>query len=327
MQNKESVYLDDRDALRKIADLDVGAIHGGNVVDAATSALKAAKTANDIAGLAGKGINIPRSTTIGAVLTGARAYYDNEAYLEKATYYFKAANIRQLMRQNPALRRIKQDVNWVGMAGEMGASIGGGMLGAAGGTAIATLLPFTLPALPFVMLATSAAGGYVANRMYNAAFVKQEQDPIIINMQIVKMREAGEVIPPEVVFAGLAANLRGKSGEYAEKLLEKYTGTKLFTVALSDPANIKKLTAMMHDPGINNALGAETGMPVDNNNPYKSVAEQYAQMINNGQMDPRNMLNRFEGLYSLKRLDRGDSSNLDVPVTPEMRQNFIGKNI
>jgi len=316
--------LEEASVFKKVTTTGFRDITNKDYVTTASAALDGVGMVEKFAPKVGK--IIPYSSSIGAVLSGAEAYYNEDITRVRISKYFNGASIKQLVRHNPALRNRLENggVDWGNMAGSMASSAAGAAVGAAGAGALISAIPLLLPimpiAFPIAMLVGSGFGGYVANKLYSDTFVKQQQDPIIINMQIAKMNSVGEAIPSEVVFAALAANLKGRAGEYAEARLAKYTGTKLFMEALSDPSNMSKLTAMMNNTRIDDAIRAQTGMPRDAQNPFKTVAEQYADMINSGQMKPQNLLNPGEGLYIKSQTMMGNAYNIDVPVTPETRQ-------
>lgn len=318
----KKTQFDERGIFEKAASGDFKAMDG---YDAATIG----QVVTGAAGLFEK--TMPYAKPAGVVISGVSAYYDDKKQCEKIAHYFGDESIRQLVRQNPALRkRLEKEVDWLNLAGQGAASIGGAAAGAIAGTALggaALAFPPLAPVAFGFMPVGTIVGGYAGGSIYNAICVKQEQDPIIINMQICKMREAGEYIPPEVVFAALAANLREKDGKMVDKTCNKLMGTKLFTEALSNPDNMPKLGAMMNNPTIDNAIRAQTGMVCDPQNPYKTVAEQYAELINSGQMKPQNLFNTGEGLYVTSAAMKGQHYNVDVPITPEPRPNFIGRNV
>jgi len=272
---------------------------------------------------------VPYSSTVSAALGGAQAYLEEGEYRKRVSKYFEPASLRH----NHALRRRLENggVDLPSMAGSMAASAAGAAVGAAGAGALVSAIPLLLPIMPFAfpaaILLGSGVGGYIGNSLYSDNFVKQPQDPITVNMQIIKMRSDGEAVPPVVIFSALVANLKGRGGQYAENRLVKYTGTRLFTEALSDPQNIPKLTAMMNNTRIDNALRAQYGIPRDEQNPFKTVAEQYADMINSGQMKAQNLFNPGEGLYVRSRTAMGSAYNIDVPITPEMRQHPVNREI
>lgn len=308
---------DGRGVIGKITSGDFSAIDGGDVATAAG-------VARDVAHLAGRAMPEP----IGVALNGIGSYYDKEKTAQQIAAYFNVSNIRQLIRRNPALRtklEKKEEIDWLDFGGQTASSMGGATAGGAGAALLATA--FFPPAFPLALVAGSLTGGYAGNSLYKAGFEKQEQDPIIINMQISKMHADGGYVPPEVVFAALAANLPERTGRRVDKILAKYTGTKLFTEALSNPDNMQKLSAMMNNPVVDDAIRAQTGMPRDPHNPFKTVAEQYAEMINNGQLKPQNMLNPGEGMYVMSAAMKGQQYSVDVPMTPETKQSRLNRDI
>lgn len=309
---------DGRGVIGKITSGDFSAIDGGDVATAVGAA-------RDVAHLAGRAMPEP----VGIALNGVSAYYDKEKTAQQIAERFNVANIRQLIRRNPAIREKleeKEDVDWLDFTGQAASSAGGAALGASGGALLATAF-FPPAIIPVALIGGSFAGGFAGNSLYDVSFKKQKQDPIIINIKVSEMRNSGEYVPPEVVFAALAANLPERTGRKVDKLLAKYTGTKLFTEALSDPNNMQKLSAMMNNPVIDDAIRAQTGMPRDPHNPFKTVAEQYAEMINNGQMKPQNLLNPGEGMYIISAAMKGQQYNVDVPITPEARQSRLSRDI
>lgn len=320
--SRHEIPFDERTLSEKVMSGDVGSLNGGNIADVVNTGLGAASMAKHFIPAA----DLPFARPLGVALSGVSAYYDAEDTRAKISKYFGGATVRQLVRQNPVLRRkLEDDVDWLGLGGQMTASIGGGALGgmvgvALGATSLLSPIAFISPVLA---LGGTLAGGYIGNSLYDKAFVKQKQDPIIINMQINKMHEAGETVPPEVVFAALAANLPDRDARIADRLLKRYTRTtKLFAEAMADTKNIPILTAMMNNGEIDDAIRAQTRMPCDPSNPMKTVAEQYADMINSGQMKPQNMFNIGEGVFVMAAAMNQQQSAVDVPITPEMRHSL-----
>lgn len=274
--------------------------------------------------LAALGKDVPALGAIGTVAAGVVGSAEADKELGRIAEMFRADNVRQLVRQNPALRQKVKDLDsrWFDATMGTGVSIAGG----AGGGA---LIGFFIP-IPGATIAGSLLGGYLANKTYSGMIENMAQDPLIINMQIAKMQEAGEAVPPEVVFAALAANLSGKEGKRASRMLERHTGTKYFAEALADPDNIPKLRTMMNDPVLDDAIRAQTGMIYEGNNPYKTVGEQYADLMNSGHMQAKNMLNPGEGIYVKSTMAvAGKSPPFDVPVTPVvgMQEPVVGRNV
>ncbi|MEK6746872.1 MAG: hypothetical protein AABY33_07575 [Pseudomonadota bacterium] len=317
---------DDFGVVRKLTSGKVDSIHLGDIAATGNTALGLAGNIDTF--IPGAGDLVGNSTAIGAGFTGIEEYYRNKQKRKEIAENFDVDNIRQTIRQNrnPALAKsLDKEVDWLGFVANAGAAMGGVALGGTAGALVATafFFPVLWIAAPVLSIAGAMVGGGVANSMYKTAFEKQEQDPIVINMQINKIHKENGYVPPEIVFAALAANLPEKSGKKADKLLDKYTGTKLFTEALSDHNNIPMLTAMMHDPVTEIALRREYKLPPDLQNPAKTVAEQYADMINSGQMKPQNLLNKDEGVYVMMAMARAQEQGIDVPNTPDAKQNRL----
>ena len=315
---------DDDGVIDKISS---GRVTSLNLKDAAT----AGNTALNVAGYVEKfvpsvGTLVSNSTPIGAGLAGITTYLEHQEQYKRVAGYFDVPNVHQAGR-NPALRRklkkLEEGVDWWNFAGHMGSSMGGAAIGATAATLL-SIMVFPPIAFTLAPIAGSLVGGYVGNSLYSAAFEKQVQDPIIINMQIAKMHAAGEYVPPEVVFSALAANLPNKLGKRVVDRLDEFTNTSQFTEALADHNNIPKITAMMHS--FDDTLRAAYGLPRDPQNPLKTVAEQYTDMINSGQMNPQNLLdNTGKGIQIMAAMMRQRDQGVDVPITPDSRQNYIGR--
>ncbi len=316
--------LDDRGVIDKLSSGDIMSLDGGDVATVGQTALDTLgyveKFAPSVSGV------VANSTPIGIGLDGIIKYYQNEDERAKIAQYFDEKTIRQLIRKNPRLEeKLEKKFDGVGFLAKSGALLAGGTAGASAASLLAFAFPPLLPALPIFLIGGSILGGTVANTMYNATFEKQEQDPVVITMQIADMHSKNGYVPPEIVFAALAANLPEKSGKKVDKLLDKYTGTKLFTEALSDHNNIPMLTAMMHDPVTEIALLGAYKLPPDPQNPMKTVAERYADMINSGQMKAQDLLRPDAGVRAMLAMARGQEQNVEVPITPEARQNHISR--
>lgn len=323
MSIKKPQY-DDRGVLDKLSSGDIRAIDGGDLATVGDVALGAAGYVEKFVPAVGD--IVPYSTPIGVALDGVKRYYQNEDERAKIAQYFDEKTIRQLIRKNPKLAdKLESKFDGVGFLGKAGALFAGGTAGASALSLLAFAFPPLLPALPVFVIGGSIIGGTVANKMYNAAFEKQEQDPVVITMQIADIHSKKGYVPPEIVFAALAANVSEKSGKKLDKLLDKYTGTKLFAEALSDHNNVPMITAMMHDPATEVALRREYRLPPDPQNPMKTVAEQYAEMINNGYMKPQNLLNRDSGVQAMIAMARQQEQYVEVPNTPEARQNYVSR--
>ncbi len=303
--------IDERTMMDKVSAGDFGAMDAGDIAN--VGQLASGPLVNTMVK------SVPGGAAIGAGISGVSSYINSNKEAAILSQRFSKRNLRELKRQNPALRRKlnQMEERWQGDMVDAGFSMG---MGAAAGFLIGLVIP-----LPFTSLIGSVIGGIVGHQIYTSALTEQAQDPVTMNVQVAKMAEEGKGVPVEAVFATLGANLSGKSGKMIGKLLKKYTGTELFTEALADPKNIPKLQAMMHNPVVDDAIRAQTGMPRDANNPMKTVAEQYAELINSGQMQAKNMLNTGEGLYILSAMQRGQQYNVDVPITPEIQRQQLGR--
>lgn len=290
-----------------------------------------AATTNSALGLAGDvgkfvpGVSdvLPYSTPISTGLRGVEVFYQNKLEQERLVKEFGAKN----SRRNRALRqKLEKGVDWVSFAGHAAASLGGVALGGLGAAFTAAFLfPMSVIAAPILGIIGGTIGGVVANSMYSTAFDKQEQDPIGINERIIKMHRQNGYVPSEFIFGALAANLPEESGKRMEELLYKYTGTKSFMEALTDHKNIPKVTAMMNDQKVDQMLRVAYSMPQDPQNQFKTVAEQYGDMINSGYMRPERLLNNREGAMIMTTMARAQEQALDVPVTPGAKQNQVSK--
>lgn len=260
--------------------------------------------------------SIATSPTVGnaafAAVSGVTSYISSQKQAEDLAQKFSKGSLKRLAHTNPALRKKYHELDdeWKG-------SVVGAIFSLALGSAIGALVGFFVPIWGAAFVGT-LIGGFLGNKLYTDAFVEQAQDPVMINAQIIDMRKNGEAVPAEAVFAALAANLSGEQGKLVGKKLKRYAGTDLFTEALANPKNIAGLQAFIHDKDTDNAIRAKTGMPLDPANPNKTVAEQYAELINSGQMKPERMLNVGEGMYVLEAMAHGVSYNVDVPAIPEV---------
>ncbi|MEQ1789523.1 MAG: hypothetical protein ABL857_03670, partial [Rickettsiales bacterium] len=298
------MHIDERGTLDKITAGDLGAMDLGDAASAGQIGTMA---------LGAVGKAVPLVGAINTGLAGVIGDVDADKERAKISQYFKVKDIAQLKRRSPAFRKKAKELDerWQGSAGGTAASV-------AGGAAVGALL---MGIIPGGFIVGSIAGGFGGSYLYDKAFVKQAQDPVVINMQIGKMHEAGEYISPEVVFAALASNLSEKSGKMTDKLLKRRTGTKLFAEALADPKNMPKLAALMNDTRIDDAIRAQTGMTRDSQNPLKTVSEQYAELINSGQMKPEYMLKTGEGIRVLTVAMNNQNNVPCITDTPEMQQN------
>jgi hypothetical protein len=308
MAEKNNTPVDERSAMQKIAAGHLGALDCEDITGSVSMA----------AGLAGPvaGKVLPGVDAVQAVFSGIQG--EAGAAKEYRRIAQRFGDPKMLARSSRAVKRKLRELEdrWKGNFLESAASAGGGALvGATLGSVIAWPIP--LLGVPMGFVAGSIAGGMGGSYLYNKACVEQAQDPLTINEQICKIRDAGEPAPPELVFAALAANLSGADGKRADRLLKRHTGTKFFTEALGREENMGKLSAMMNDRRLDTAIRAQLHMPVDPAAPFASVAEQYAQAINQGRLDPTKLLVPGAGLQAIA-LAAAPAAALapQVPVTP-----------
>ena len=263
------------------------------------------------------------ATVLGGVANVApvamAAYAEHQTEVDIAKY-FGAGDIRRA-KNNPAVRaRLKKaEDNIENSVFDMIFSI---VLGAAGGWLIGFLIPLPIPFLSMIGMAVGGIGG---SYFYNEVIKDQAQDPIVINQQIIEMRKAGQEVPAEVVFACLAANVSGKAGKDIDSKLKRYTGETLFTEVLGNPNKVKNLPHMMSDPNIDNILRAKYQIPLDPQNPSKTVAEQYMELLNSGKLEPQNLLNIGSWQVGFPSVNIPPANNLaqaspEVPLTPIQAQ-------
>lgn len=235
-----------------------------------------------VAGVAGNFIGVPMA---------AYSASNEEADLAK---FFGSGSI-EAAKRNPAVRKKMKELDerWEGAVWESLFSLVGGAIA---GAVLGFLAPVPIPGLSIIGM---IAGGFAGSSLYGSMCEKQAEDPLVINEQIIKMREAGEIVPANVVFAALAANVSGKAGENVDKTLKRYTGKEVFNEVLGNPASVARLSAMMNNPAIDSILRVQTGMSPDPQNPNKSVAEQYAELINSGKLHARDLLLKGAGVEAL----------------------------
>lgn len=298
--DENTALPDDRGTIDKVFSGDVRSLDGEDVANMGQGGVMAAMMK---AGRFVPGLEVANQAFVG--------YSANKsAEKERATIAHYFGDLKALQRDPAFKKKCKQlDDRWsdsmfgssVGMAGSM-----------ACGALVGTLTP-----IPFGFVIGAVGGGLLSSTVYNKTCVKQSQDPVAINLQICKMMEAGEAVPPALVFAALASNVSGKQGEKIDKLLKKYTGTSLFSEALGDPKNIEKIEAMMYDPKIRNIIRAQVQMPLNPQDPDMPVAEQYAQLLSSGALDPRDLLKAGAGLDAQIRADKAAMNPAWAPA-PEM---------
>jgi hypothetical protein len=311
MNSKIQQPVDERGIVQKLSSGDIGALDAADVANAATMA----------AGFVGSAI--PGVDALQVGFSGIAGHAEATRDYSRISQRF--GNVKQLSRSSPAFKRAlsRIDDRWKDSMIETGVQVGGGILG---GAALGALIGMPIPLIgaPIGFVIGSIVGGMIANNIYQNTWAQQVQDPIAINEQICKMREAGEEVPKELVFAALAANLSGKDGRRVDKLLKRHTGTTLFSEALAKETNIDRIGVIMNDPVVRNAIRVQTLCPRDTADPAKSVAEQYAEMINSGQMDPRDLLIPGGGILGASAPSViKDQMNVQVPMTPQVNMGQV----
>jgi hypothetical protein len=316
--------LDNRTGLQKIGQGDFASLSRRDVAEGAQTFNGAAswiKRANKVQGkpasslpLVGGIPGVGQVLMAGDVAISTYAGYADAMEKEKLYVYFNDKAIDRL-KYDPVYReKIKElDTEPYFRAGGAVASIAGAL----GGGAL--LIAFG----PIASVLGAMGGGYVTGSIYDRIFKRDAQEQIDITMQAAKMQAAGEQVPAEVIFAGLAANLKGTQGEHASRLLKNLTGTESFLEALGEPKNLEKLRAMMHDPTINSYIAAQTGMIPDPVNINRPVAEQYAELINTGKLYASKILEPGAGMYAAIEAANNRHANAtdtQIPSVPFARR-------
>lgn len=320
-------YYSDDDAVTRFKEHGVGGLNSADAADAAGYANAFATWGNRAATVVGKSLSKIPAAGVGISYLGEGAR--GQQQLDRMAYWFANGNIRQL-EYDPTYREAIRRAEEAGYEGGKTAAwgFGGGMLGGAAAGSLAALTPLAVfpPALAVVGILGAIAGGSAAVNIHDAAFKQEVQDPITIAMQIAKAREIDGTVDPVMVFAALAANLKGEQAAHVDRILAGYTGTKNFTEAMADPNNIAKIEAMMHNPIIDSYVRAQTGMTLDPNIPNKPVAVQYAEMINSGQLPANKILEVGAGMYAqmqpnMMKQNTGMDSSIPLPSVPNMARN------
>jgi hypothetical protein len=175
---------------------------------------------------------------------------------------------------------------WKGKAGEAAISGGGALAGAA--------LLGTLASGPVGWALGAAgmfAGGAVGNTAYNKAFNKQAQDPLILGKKVAKLTAKHQFVPPELVFATLAADLPDALiGRKIDNILQKRANTRLFHQAISTPEGMEAISSLMKDSRIDKYIRANLLLPFDPTDPNKTAVEQLTELLNNRVITARDLL-------------------------------------
>jgi hypothetical protein len=151
-------------------------------------------------------------------------------------------------------------------------------------------------------------GGTVANKIYNSMFPREDQDATALTIQIFHAQQDGQPVPAEVVFAALAAGLPDRARKRVEKDLMRMTGIRDLNEAVAQ-GKLEELGVLMRQ--YDTDVRADTGMRMDVVNIEKTASQQYAEWVNSGQLDARNLL--FP--------DKLPTSSLPVPTASRVPQN------
>ncbi len=225
-------------------------------------------------------------------------------------------------RQSTGLRRHVDKIksNWKSMASGAVFSMGGMAAGAVVGS-------FIFPPIGTAIggIVGGIAGSYVGSMVYDAIFSVANEDSIQLTRNMTKIQKSGSMATPEMTFAILASNLRGREGQRLEDALERLTGTRDFKVAL-ERGHTDALRSMMVEHDL--AIRSDTGMLPDMNRPMVTASEQYAEWINSGQMDARQLVIRKFGLpmqsVAMQPQAQGFGMAASNPQMPQVPMNGRG---
>jgi len=211
--------------------------------------------------------------------------------------------------------------------GGAAASTTGAFLGMTAGSAIAgsaTLLSWLggpVTGLPTtLLLGGSIVGGLGAGYAYNKVKSK-DQDSVELVAQIYEAQGKTPVQAGKV-FAALAAKMPGKAGKDMANDLKKLTKTRYFTEAVAEQ-KFEALNQLMHK--YDREIRLANGMPIDRNNPNKTVSEQFAELINTGRLDARELVLNRSSLAVIAELERQQLQSMAqpspaIPTSPEMQR-------
>lgn len=207
---------------------------------------------------------------------------EEDKYLAKYRRKF-GPDFQYYARRNPGLKRKMEELRhrWRDRMGEAVVSASGALAGGAAAGAAAAALAVTGPVGWAIGLGGLMGGGFLADKAYNRAFPRENQDMMAMVEGIERLQQQGQEIHPAMVLDVLVGSARARTGKAIEDKLEDETGTRQFTAALSDPDNKHKLSRLMQKTG------------------RLAEAEQYAALLNSGEMRAKDLLD-IEG-YSLRR--------------------------
>lgn len=294
MAKKDKEVYDPRGTLDKLGGGDFKSL---DVVDGLRMGATAAALVPGPYAAAGDLVAAPFGVTE-AIITSDRDYIRLSALLDQ--------DLQRADRDSPGVHKKLNELSSRAYqkAGEYGLSAAGAGAGYVAAGALAGSVIGPVGTIGGMIIGTVGAmgGGMAAHYLYDEAFKTQDQDAVELTAKIREAQAKGaKDIPPEIVFAALAANLPEAVGKRVEDRLQQLTGTRMFHEAVAQ-GKTKELQQMMRE--FDDVIRADTYMPLDPDNLSKTTAEQYAQLLNNGQLDARALLFHPDRLPSLAAYNR-----------------------
>ncbi|MGE0755124.1 MAG: hypothetical protein AB7L92_08205 [Alphaproteobacteria bacterium] len=260
---------DDRDYLQKVKESGMRDLDDKDYIDAV------ADGSTIFPGAIGDVAAAPLKAWSGSI-SGARDY---QKYSEKLGVNLHAEAM------DPANRALRRDIGEMeGRSGKNFEQYGSMGVGAMAGQAVGSAI------IPIPLVGTVAgawAGSSLGSAVYDEVAKDQDQDTMGLINQMNGMRQQGQRIPPEMVFAGLAANLPDEQENDVLNRLEALTGTRKFSDALAQGKTLAVAQVMRdYDHHVRTDVQHNAVIPFDQADAKRTVSEQLADAINNGQMDP-----------------------------------------
>lgn len=265
-RKKPPIDYDDRSVFEKTVSGDLGNL---DVVDG----VEAGSVASNF---------IPGGALLGTPLDGLRGRMTSKRERAKLEEEL-GRKLEEGAAESRILRKKKDELDGrSGAALERSAITGTG--GVVGGLA--------MPILPIVgAIGGQWLTGMAVDRFFGDAAVNGDQDAVELVIKLREMQQKKQEVAPEFVFAALAANLPDKQEKRLLDRLEALAGTRKFSDAVSQEKG-EALTRLMKESDVE--IRADTNLPFDLHNPDKTASEQYAELINQGQMDARALLFRSD---------------------------------
>jgi hypothetical protein len=211
--------------------------------------------------------------------------------------------------------------------GGAAASTTGAFLGMSAGSALAgsaillSWLGGPVTGLPTTLLiGGSIVGGLVAGYAYNKIVKSKDQDCVELVAQIYEA-QGKTPVQPGMVFAALATKMQGQVGKDMENDLKELTKTRFFAEAAADQ-KFEALNQLMYK--YDKQIRLASGMPIDLNNPDKTASEQFADLINTGRLDARELVLNRSRMAVVAELERQKSQSMPqytsaIPTSPEVQ--------